>query len=93
MIIRHFIESPAGPVEIPSFAFCHEGGGPHRSCDSCFALVEGDGRLVHAAGCGAAKPLAGLGEAMAGMVRTDAAIVDDHSRWLDDGDRAHPGEE
>lgn len=53
MTIRHFIESPAGAVEIEPFTFAH--GGPHRSCDACLALVERDGRLVHAAGCGAAK--------------------------------------
>jgi hypothetical protein len=43
-------------VPIPPVVFCHEGGGPHRSCDACFAVVV-DGVLDHSAGCGAAKPL------------------------------------
>lgn len=52
--MRHYIDTPTGPVEIEPFTFAHEGGGPHRSCDACLA-VESDGRLIHAAGCGAAK--------------------------------------
>ena len=53
--MKHYIETPAGPVEIEPFTFAHEGGGPHRSCAACFAVVERDGRLIHAAGCGAAN--------------------------------------
>lgn len=59
--MRHYIGTPAGPVEIAPFTFAHEGSGPHRSCDSCLAVVEREAGscsepiIVHAAGCGAAK--------------------------------------
>lgn len=53
MTIRHYIEVDGEDVQIEPVVFVHEGGGPHRSCDSCFAAVA-DGELRHAAGCGAA---------------------------------------
>lgn len=53
MIKRHLIETPDGPIEIQPVTFCHEGGGPHRACPACLAVVESNGDLVHAAQCGA----------------------------------------
>lgn len=50
------VESASGPpVECKPVVFVHEGGGPHRSCDSCLAVVEPSGDLVHARGCAAVQ--------------------------------------
>lgn len=55
--IRHYVETDGEPVEIQTVTFVHEGGGPHRSCSSCLAVVDGNRRLVHSAGCRAVRPL------------------------------------
>jgi hypothetical protein len=55
MILRQFLETPNGRVEIDPVRFAHEGRGPHRSCDACLAVVDQDGDLVHALHCGAAR--------------------------------------